>query len=137
LKDDTYRPPENYNEGPRKLNILHTRLRHKCSSLNADLSRIHVIDNYKCNCGGSFEDDIHYLLECPLYPNERRTLLSDCDDVNIIIAKDELEDTKVVIRIRKSKKNKQHNGQKKKYKRTNNDLQDIHITLNEQQIISS
>ena len=35
-----------------------------------------------------------------------------------------------VIRIRKSKKNKQHNGQKKKYKRTNNDLQNIHIKLN-------
>jgi len=28
-----------------------------------------------------------------------------------------------VIKIRKSKKNRQHNGQKKKYKRTNNDLQ--------------
>ena len=34
--------------------------------------------------------------------------------------------TKGVIRIRKSKKNRQHNGQKKKYKRTNNDLQNIH-----------
>ena len=34
-----------------------------------------------------------------------------------------------VIRIRKSKKNRQHNGQEKKYKRTNNDLQDIHIKL--------
>jgi hypothetical protein len=29
----------------------------------------------------------------------------------------------------KSKKNRQHNGKKKKYKRTNNDLQDIHIKL--------
>jgi hypothetical protein len=38
--------------------------------------------------------------------------------------------TKVVIRIRKSKKNRQHNDQKKKYKRTNNDLQHIHIELN-------
>jgi len=28
-----------------------------------------------------------------------------------------LEDIKGVIRIRKSKKNRQHNGQKKKYKR--------------------
>ena len=28
-----------------------------------------------------------------------------------------------------SKKNRQHNGQKKKYKRTNNDLQNIHIKL--------
>jgi hypothetical protein len=34
-----------------------------------------------------------------------------------------------VIRISISKKNRQHNGQKKKYKRTNNDLQNIHITL--------
>ena len=39
------------------------------------------------------------------------------------------EDTKGVIRIRISKKNKQHNGQKKKYKRTNNDQQNIHIKL--------
>jgi hypothetical protein len=31
--------------------------------------------------------------------------------------------------IRKSKKNKQHNGQKKKYKRTNIDLQNMHIKL--------
>jgi hypothetical protein len=39
---------------------------------------------------------------------------------------EEFEDTKGVIRIRISKKNRQHNGQKKKYKRTNNDLQNIH-----------
>ena len=31
--------------------------------------------------------------------------------------------------IRKSKKNKQHKSQKKKYKRTNIDLQNIHIKL--------
>ena len=41
----------------------------------------------------------------------------------------ELEDIKGVIRIRKSKKDRQHNGQKKKDKRTNNDLQTIHIAL--------
>jgi hypothetical protein len=34
----------------------------------------------------------------------------------------------VVIRIRISKKNRQHNGQKKKDKRTNNDLQNTHKT---------
>jgi hypothetical protein len=43
--------------------------------------------------------------------------------------KEELEDTKEVIRICISKKNRQHNGQKKKYKRTNNDLQNMHIKL--------
>ena len=53
---------------------------------------------------------------------------------------EEFEDTKGVIRIRISKKNRQHNGQKrkknrqhngqrKKDKKTNNDLQKIHIEL--------
>ena len=41
---------------------------------------------------------------------------------------EEFEDTKGVIRIRISKKNRQHNGQKKMYKRTNNHLQNMHKT---------
>jgi len=39
-----------------------------------------------------------------------------------LLTQEEFEDTEVVIRIRKSK-NRQHNGQKKKHKRTNNNLQ--------------
>ena len=39
------------------------------------------------------------------------------------------EDTKGAIRIRISKKNRQHIVQKKKYKRINNNLQNIHIKL--------
>ena len=42
----------------------------------------------------------------------------------LLIKGEEFEDT---IRIRKSKKDRQHNGQK--YKRTSNDLQNIHIKL--------
>ena len=42
---------------------------------------------------------------------------------------EEFEDTKGVMRIRISKKNRQRNGKKKKYKRTNNDLQNIQIKL--------
>ena len=42
---------------------------------------------------------------------------------------EKLEDTKGAIRNRISKKNRQHNGEKKKYKRTNNDRQNIHIKL--------
>jgi hypothetical protein len=38
---------------------------------------------------------------------------------------EEFEDTKRAIRIRISKKNRQQNGKKKKYERTNNDLQNI------------
>ena len=43
--------------------------------------------------------------------------------------KKSLKIPKGAIRIRISKKNRQHNGQKKKYKRTSNDLQNIHIKL--------
>jgi hypothetical protein len=37
-----------------------------------------------------------------------------------------IEDTKGLIRIRLSKRNRQYNGQKKINKRTNDDLQNIH-----------
>jgi hypothetical protein len=47
----------------------------------------------------------------------------------IFFVQEEFEDTKGVIRIRKSKKNRQNNGQKKKYERANNDPQNIHIKL--------
>jgi hypothetical protein len=40
---------------------------------------------------------------------------------------EEFEDTKWVIRIRNSKKDRQHNGQKKKNKKTNDELQNKHI----------
>ena len=45
----------------------------------------------------------------------------------VVVHEAELEDTKDVNRIGISKKKRHHNGQKKKYKRTNNDLQNIHI----------
>jgi hypothetical protein len=43
--------------------------------------------------------------------------------------KKELVHTKWVIKIFKLKKNRQHNGQKKKDKWAQNDLQNIHIKL--------
>ena len=43
----------------------------------------------------------------------------------ILLLEDKFEDTKGLIRIRKSKKNRQHNGQKKIGKKDNNDLQNI------------
>ena len=42
---------------------------------------------------------------------------------------EEFDNTKEESRIRKSNKNRQHVDQKKKYKRTKNDLQNIHIKL--------
>ena len=49
--------------------------------------------------------------------------------LSCLILQEEFEDTKVLIRNRISKKNRQHNGQKKKPKRKNNNLQNIHINL--------
>jgi hypothetical protein len=45
------------------------------------------------------------------------------------LLQEEFDDTNGVIRIHISKKNRQHNDQKEKYNRTNNDLQNIHIKL--------
>jgi hypothetical protein len=42
---------------------------------------------------------------------------------------EEFEDIKGAIRICISKRNIQHNGKKKKFKRTNKDQQNIHIKL--------
>ena len=46
-----------------------------------------------------------------------------------IIYEKSLKIPKGAIRIKTSKMNRQHNGQKKKYKRTNNDQQSIRIQL--------
>ena len=46
----------------------------------------------------------------------------------MVVKKEEFEDNKGVIKIRKSK-DRQHNDQKKKYNRTNSDLPSIHRKL--------
>jgi hypothetical protein len=53
----------------------------------------------------------------------------DYIDSNTYILLEESEGIKRVIRIRVSKKNRQHNGRKKKDNRTNNDLQNIAHTI--------
>ena len=47
----------------------------------------------------------------------------------IMLPEEEFEDTKGIIRIRKSKKDRQHDGQKKTDKRTHNYLENIYIAL--------
>ena len=46
----------------------------------------------------------------------------------VYFSRSDADDTKGLIRVRILKKNRQNNGQKKKYKRTNNDLQNRHKT---------
>ena len=53
-------------------------------------------------------------------------------DITILIMSAELPSKNkhnIALQIEISKKNRQHNGQKKKYKKTKNDLQNIHIKL--------
>jgi len=56
-----------------------------------------------------------------VYINKCAAIMKRINNVNG--SKKSLKIPKGVIRIRKSKKNRQHNNQKKKVKRTNNDLQ--------------
>jgi len=63
----------------------------------------------------------------PFYP--MFVLFVNLGELLKVLWQEEVEDTKGVIIIRISKKKRQHNGQKKKYKRTNNDLQNMHIKL--------
>jgi hypothetical protein len=69
--------PQYYYLGQRPLNILLTRLRLNCSTLNSYLYKIGVSDSPKCRCGNSVETTAHYFLHCPLYATQRRKL-HDC-----------------------------------------------------------
>ena len=57
----------------------------------------------------------------PKYPLPLSLFLFFSSKIHLL--EEEFEDTKRVIRIRKSKKDRKHYGQKKNDKRTNNDLQ--------------
>ena len=85
IRQDVFKPPTYYSEGHRKLNILHSRLRHQCSSLNADLFKVNIANDPKCSCGAPYEDAIHFLLECPLYHNERNNLLIELRNLEMNI----------------------------------------------------
>ena len=55
----------------------------------------------------------------PIKTSEKTGMNLDAPEEWAVLSQEEFEDTKEVIRIHISKKNRQHNGQNKKYKRTN------------------
>ena len=65
-----------YNIGDRKTNIIHTKLKHRCSGLNSDLYRVNLKNDPRCVCDHLFEDTIHFFLECPLYQHGRTSLFN-------------------------------------------------------------
>ena len=77
------RPPTYHFTGNRKLNILHARLRQKCSSLKSDLFRSNLIENPICSCGDGPETAEHYFLYCTTYVIARNKLKNKIELINI------------------------------------------------------
>ena len=62
----------NFYTGSRKLQILHTRLRTGCSSLNHDLFVKSISDTLLCSCrSGDVENAEHFFLSCNFYREYR------------------------------------------------------------------
>ena len=69
------RTPKHFYVGNRKAQILHTRLRTNCSSLNLDLFLKNISDSPLCQCG-SIENAQHYFFHCRHYQVQRTELLN-------------------------------------------------------------
>ena len=78
LTEDNVKIPHYFFYGNRLDQIMHTRLRTECSSLNYYLYRRNLIPSPNCVCG-ALENNIHFLLRCPRYDEIR------VDMVNTVI----------------------------------------------------
>ena len=67
--------PKYFFSGNRKGQILHTRLRTGCSSLNYHLFRKNIINDEFCICGNR-EDTNHFLFECPRFHIQRQEMVN-------------------------------------------------------------
>lgn len=76
LNGQLKKPPIYYFTGDRKAQILHTRLRLGCSSLNHDLFRKSIVNDSHCSCG-NIETVNHYLLSCPNFQVQRNTFFAN------------------------------------------------------------
>jgi hypothetical protein len=81
------KPPLYFSTGIRIANILHARLRKKCSSLKYDLFRCNLIASCNCDCGNYIESVDHFFLKCNIYIEHRIQLFRGMSnlgfDINI------------------------------------------------------
>lgn len=61
------RVPKFYYSGEGKYTIYQSRLRNECSSLNADLFRLNIVNDPSYSCGYASENSFHYFFECSKY----------------------------------------------------------------------
>ena len=73
LDKENTKVPRYYSSDNRLLQIHHTRLRTKCSSLNQHLYSKNIIEDPSCICG-SVKSTRHFLLECTRYNQARTTM---------------------------------------------------------------
>ena len=66
--------PKHFCIGHRKLQVLHTRLKTKCSVLNCDLFIKNIVASTLCRCG-EVENAEHYFLKYIFYRNQRADLI--------------------------------------------------------------
>lgn len=78
--------PKHFYAGNRKLQMLHARLRTKCSSLNHDLFVKNIVDSPLCRCG-EIENTNHFFFHCSFYNDQRRELIR-CVSQQAIISLD-------------------------------------------------
>jgi hypothetical protein len=75
------RPTTNplFYRGDRRTAVSHSRMRVRCSGLNADLCHeLHVVDSASCTCPpGDDETAKHYLLHCQTFAAQRQDMLRD------------------------------------------------------------
>ena len=69
--------------GERNLQVIHTRIRNKCSSLNHDLFRKSIVDSPLCACG-EIETSKHFFLYCTNHVNIRNILFNSLSDIGNI-----------------------------------------------------
>ena len=84
---ETPKIPAYYNTGRRQLQILQTRLRTECSSLNEHLFLGNLVPSPNCTWG-VMKNNNHYLLTCPKYDNMRTDMLTVVQQIlpaNILI----------------------------------------------------
>ena len=67
--------PKHYYAGCRKGQILLTRLRTSCSSLNFDLFVKNISDSPLCHCG-TIENAQHFFFHCTFYQEQRNELMN-------------------------------------------------------------
>ena len=75
LTKDKLLVPKHFYVGHRKVQVLHTRLRTNCSSLNLDLFTRNISDSPLCQCG-SVENAQHFFFHCRYYQVPRTELMN-------------------------------------------------------------